>query len=162
MKTTKFILVLVLFSPLYLFPQGNETNSIDALLTDWHNAAASIDQNLYFSYIDDQGIYIGTDSTEIWTKQEFYDWSTPHFEKKKTWSFKATQRHIYMSDDQKTAWFDELIDYGKGTLRGSGVLQKRPQGWRIMQYVLSVPVPNDKFVSVMDLILAEEPGSPEK
>jgi hypothetical protein len=73
MKTTKFILVLVLFSPLYLFPQGNETNSIDALLTDWHNAAASIDQNLYFSYIDDQGIYIGTDSTEIWTKQEFYE-----------------------------------------------------------------------------------------
>ena len=142
-----------------LYAQEKEISAIDVLINNWHNAAASINQELYFSFIDEQGIYIGTDSTEIWTKQEFYAWSTPHFEKKKTWTFKATQRHVYLSDDKTTAWFDELIDYGKGTLRGSGVLQRRPDGWKIMQYVLSVPVPNEKFTPVMDLILSKD-GNP--
>ncbi|MBT1704837.1 nuclear transport factor 2 family protein [Fulvivirgaceae bacterium PWU20] len=30
-----------------------------------------------------------------------------------------------------------------GTCRGSGILRKGPQGWKIEQYHLSVTVPND-------------------
>ncbi|MCB2221473.1 MAG: nuclear transport factor 2 family protein [Bacteroidetes bacterium] len=129
---------------------------VDQLLTDWHNAAAVGNQDEYFNYLDDNSIYIGTDSTEIWTKDAFYEWATPHFEKEKTWTFVATHRDIYFSDDGLVAWFDELVDYGSGTLRGSGVLQKRGNEWKIMQYVLSLPVPNDKYKAVMDVILKKE------
>ena len=149
-RLVHFLMLVLLLPPLVLSAQ--EESDIDNLLSDWHNAAASVDQEKFFSYIDDNGIYIGTDSTEIWTKQEFYDWSTPHFNQNKTWTFQATQRHIYFSDDRNVAWFDELIDYGSGTLRGSGVLQHKHGEWKIMQYVLSVPVPNEKFKEVMEVI----------
>lgn len=150
MKAFKFLTILMIIAPLISIAQEKEV--INQLLTNWHEAASSINQESYFSFIDENGIYIGTDSTEIWTKQEFYVWSTPHFESNKTWNFKATNRNIYLSDDKTLAWFDELVDYGKGKLRGSGVLQKKTDGWKIMHYVLSVPVPNEKFVAVMDVI----------
>ena len=157
MKTSKtFLIAAAFFAAIGLQAQQDLTAEIDQLLTVWHNAAANAQQDEYFSYLDEHAIYIGTDSTEIWTKAAFYDWSKPHFEKQKTWSFVATHRAIYFSADGSVAWFDELIDYGKGTLRGSGVLQKRQDGWKIMQYVLSVPVPNEKFKAVMDLILQTE------
>jgi len=150
MKTLKLCILLMSVSLTLL--NGQDTDQIDQLLTDWHNAAAGADQQKFFSFIDENGVYIGTDSTEIWTKQEFYDWSTPHFEKGKAWTFKATKRNIYFSDNNTVAWFNELIDYGSGTLRGSGVLQIRSGDWKIMQYVLSVPVPNEKFKEVMAII----------
>jgi hypothetical protein len=40
-----------------------------------------------------------------------------------------------------------------GVCRGSGVLQKKKSGWEIMQYHLSVTVPNDAindFISLVD------------
>lgn len=130
----------------------SEKELIDDLLTNWHNAAADVNQEAYFDYIADDGIYIGTDSTEIWTKQEFYDWSLPHFEKNKTWTFKANSRNVYLSDDGQFAWFDELVNYGKGTLRGSGVLAKQNDVWKIKHYVLSLPVPNEKFKAVIEVL----------
>lgn len=150
MKTSKFLLALFFSLPAFIMAQ--EKQALDELLTSWHNAAAVADQEAFFDLIDDNGIYIGTDSTEIWTKEAFYEWATPHFEKQKTWNFIATHRDIYFSDTGNIAWFDELIDYGSGTLRGSGVLQKRGSDWKIMQYVLSVPVPNEKFKAVMSVI----------
>ncbi len=98
------------------------------------------------------GIYIGTDSTEIWTKQAFYEWSTPYFNSGKTWNFKTNSRNIYLSEDKNFAWFDELVTNGKITLRGSGVLEKKENTWKIKHYVLSLPVPNEKFKSVRDVI----------
>ncbi|MEE4256150.1 MAG: nuclear transport factor 2 family protein, partial [Bacteroidales bacterium] len=95
-------------------------------------------------------IYIGTDATEIWTKQEFYDWAEPQFTGDgKAWDFTAIDRNIYSEGDGSLIWFDELLSYTGGTLRGSGVLIKREDGWKILHYVLSLPVPNDKFRAVL-------------
>lgn len=145
-------ILLFLFLSFSLSAQENMKNDIDNFLTSWHEAAASGDQASYFNLIDEQGIYIGTDSTEIWTKQEFYDWSTPHFKAGKTWNFKANSRSIYISDDKQMAWFDELISFSKGTLRGSGVLIKRRDDWKVLHYVLSLPVPNEKFEEVIKVL----------
>lgn len=152
--TMKTILALILTSFLLtnLYSQDASKQEISTMLDAWHNAAACNDQQGYFDKIDDRGIYIGTDSTEIWTRQEFYDWSTPYFAEDKGWAFKKQSRNIYLSEDGKMAWFDELLDYGKGILRGSGVLIKRGSDWQIIHYVLSVPVPNDKYLEVMKLI----------
>ncbi|MEZ5084342.1 MAG: nuclear transport factor 2 family protein [Bacteroidales bacterium] len=149
------LFLFLIFLSFSLYAQDSMENDIDNFLTSWHEAAALGNQASYFEMIDESGIYIGTDSTEIWTKQEFYDWSTPHFSAGKTWNFKANSRNIYISDDKQMAWFDELINFSKGTLRGSGILIKRQKDWKILHYVLSLPVPNEKFEEVMEVINSE-------
>ncbi len=151
MKTKILIFTLLAYLPIGLLAQ-NEKKTINNLLIDWHQAAADVNQQAYFDFIDDDGTYIGTDSTEIWTKQEFFDWSTPYFEKGKTWNFKTNSRNIYISENKIFAWFDELVTNGKITLRGSGVLEKQQNTWKIKHYVLSLPVPNKKFNAVRDVI----------
>jgi len=136
--------------------EQEEQQAINSHLNEWHQAAADIDQHAYFDFIDADGIYIGTDSTEIWTKQAFFDWSTPYFEKGKTWNFKTNSRNIYISENKSFAWFDELVTNGNITLRGSGILEKKENIWKLKHYVLSLPVPNDKFKAVRDVINEKE------
>lgn len=151
MKTIFTVLICFLFSTVLV---GQETIKMDInkLLDTWHQAAADSDQEAYFEIIDDEGIYIGTDSSEMWTRREFYDWSTQYFDQKKGWDFKAIKRNIYLSANGQMAWFDEQLKYGNNILRGSGVLVKRDLEWRIAHYVLSVAVPNDKYKEVMKVI----------
>ena len=125
---------------------------IGRFLDEWHNDASRADMQAYFDKIDDEGIYIGTDATENWTRQAFYDWSKPYFDKGKAWSFQADERNIYLSEDQKMAWFDEKLSTASGPLRGSGVLINKDGNWKILHYVLSLPVPNEKFNDVMKVI----------
>lgn len=151
MKTKILTYLLLVILPISSWAQ-NEKQTINNLLNNWHQAAADVNQHAYFDFIDDDGIYIGTDSSEIWTKQAFFDWSTPHFNKGKTWNFKANSRNIYLSENKSFAWFDELVTNGKITLRGSGVLEKKANTWKIKHYVLSLPVPNEKFNAIRDVI----------
>lgn len=148
---------LFLITSLFLFPlmalsQDPLNIEIGRFLNEWHNDASRADMQAYFDKIDEAGIYIGTDATENWTKQAFYDWSKPYFDKGKAWSFQADERNIYLSEDQKMAWFDEKLRSSSGPLRGSGVLIYRNGNWKILHYVLSLPVPNEKFNDVMKVI----------
>ena len=145
-----------------LSAQDKEKEEINQMLDDWHKAAANADQKAYFDGIDEDGIYIGTDATEIWTKPEFFEWSKPYFDKGKAWSFKAIKRNIYLSDDRTFAWFDELLQFTGGVFRGSGVLCKKNGQWKLKQYVLSLPVPNEKFKGVMEVINTKEPEKKDK
>jgi hypothetical protein len=36
-----------------------------------------------------------------------------------------------------------------GTCRGSGVLEKKDNTWKIKQYVLSIPIPNNDIQAVI-------------
>jgi hypothetical protein len=57
-----------------------------------------------------------------------------------------TERNIYFSDDDQTCWFDELVRNDKyGHLRGTGVMKLVDQDWKIVQYNLGLPMPNDLF-----------------
>ena len=148
-KGIYFILFLV---PCLLFGQDSLNASINSVLDEWHAAAAKADMAAYFETIDEEGVYIGTDASENWTKQAFYDWSKPYFDNGKAWTFKAVERNIYFSDDQSIAWFDEKLEASYGMLRGSGVLRLKNGEWKIMHYVLSLPVPNEKLREVNKLI----------
>lgn len=152
-------LLTILFSILLIgssFSQDQSKEEISQLLDDWHMAASNVDQEAYFGYMAADGIYIGTDASEVWTRDEFYDWSTPHFEKGKAWSFTASSRNIYLAEESNMAWFDELLNFSGGELRGSGVLQKTNDGWKIKHYVLSLPVPNEKFKNVVEVLTKED------
>ena len=53
-------------------------------------------------------------------------------------------RNIFISKDYKTAWFDELVENESyGIFRGTGVLIFENNEWRISQYNLLLPIPND-------------------
>ena len=124
-------------------------NEINVTLDTWHKAAADANYNAYFSLMSDDAIFIGTDATENWNKTAFQAYAKPHFDKGKAWSFTALERHIYLDKTGKTAWFDELLNTQMKICRGSGVLVKIGQEWKIKQYVLSMTIPNDNSSEVI-------------
>ena len=135
--------------------QSNESkkSQMGAVLDDWHKAASAADEERYFSHFTPDAIMMGTDATEHWTRDEFRTWAKPHFAKGKGWTFKSTKRYVSLSKDGSVAWFDELLDTEQlGPCRGSGVLVLDGQRWKIAQYNLSVPIPNEVFPEVKKVI----------
>lgn len=132
-------------------PDSTLTNSVNIFINDWHYQAANADK-AYFDKIAKTGIYIGTDATELWTKDEFVIWSEECFERGKAWSFTATERNIYFSDDKRYAWFDELLNTQMGVCRASGVLKRKGDTWEIEHYHLSMAIPNEKMENIIKII----------
>jgi hypothetical protein len=120
------------------------TGTVGAVIDGWHAAAAAADEEKYFSYFTPDAVFLGTDATERWTRDEFRKWAHPYFAKGKAWSFKSVSRWITFSSDRGVAWFDETLDTpNMGPCRGSGVLVRAGETWKIAQYNLSIPIPND-------------------
>jgi hypothetical protein len=130
----------------------NQESEINLILNNWHKAAAEANFNSYFDAMTEDVIYIGTDPTENWNKPAFIQFAKPYFDKGKAWDFTALERNIYFSSDQKTAWFDELLNTHMKICRGSGVLVVDKNGnWKIKQYVLSMTIPNDNIDEVVKI-----------
>ena len=124
-------------------------SEINTLLNDWHKAASEADFDGYFGKMDSISVFIGTDATENWNKTNFAAFSKPYFDKGKAWDFKTLERNVYTSESGNFAWFDELLDTWMGTSRGSGVLEKIGDNWKIKHYVLSIEIPNDDVQAVI-------------
>lgn len=124
---------------------------INELLNEWHEAAAEADYDEYFSMMAEESVFIGTDATENWNKQEFMEWSKPYFDRGKAWSFTTLERNIFVGPDEELAWFDELLDTQMGICRGSGVVVKEDGEWKIKHYVLSIAIPNENVDQVTSL-----------
>nr|WP_236676290.1 nuclear transport factor 2 family protein [Chryseolinea lacunae] len=126
---------------------------INQFIDQWHLAASQANGKAFFESIADNGVYIGTDAKERWTKTEFVSFAMPYFDKGKAWDFKPYDRDLHVTSDEKNAWFSELLTTWMGVCRGSGVLRKTKQGWKIEQYHLSVTVPNEiikDFITLVD------------
>lgn len=121
----------------------DRSETINALLDDWHKAAATADENAFYGAMSEDGIYIGTDPGELWLRDELRSWAKKAFEKESAWDFKPIKRNVYFSVDGKVAWFDELLDTWMGTCRGSGVMESRDGNWELVHYHLSVTVLNE-------------------
>jgi ketosteroid isomerase-like protein len=120
--------------------------AVTKTLDSWHAAAAKSNEEQYFSYFASDAVFLGTDPKERWTKDEFRKWAHPIFAKGKGWEIKATKRHVFLSGDKKTAWFDEDAESKQlGSVLGTGVLVLEKGKWKVSQYNLSVKIPNDKF-----------------
>ena len=52
---------------------------VDSLLTKWHKDAAETNFEDYFELMDSTTIFIGTDASEYWTKEQFADFCKPFF-----------------------------------------------------------------------------------
>ncbi|AZQ59468.1 hypothetical protein EJ994_11855 [Maribacter sp. MJ134] len=139
----KKISVLLFFIGCFTFAQDKTKEAIDSTLEAWHEAASNAAFDTYFDLMTADAVFIGTDATEHWDIPAFKAYSKPHFDKGKAWSFRAVERNIYLNETQDIAWFDELLDTQMKLCRGSGVLKKTPNGWKITHYVLSIAVPNE-------------------
>lgn len=127
--------------------------AIGAVLTDFHDAASKADENRYFNHFTPDAVFIGTDAKERWTYAQFRAYAKPYFDAGKGWTYTASSRNIYLSPNADVAWFDEMLENKKyGTCRGTGVLIKIDQIWRIAQYHLVIPVPNELVDDLMKLI----------
>jgi hypothetical protein len=144
-----FVLLLGCSAPLQKIENNNL--KINATLDSWHNAAANAQFDLYFSYMTENGVFIGTDATENWQNDAFRVFSKPFFDKGKAWNFKVLERNIYFNKSKNTAWFDELLDTQMKICRGSGVLIKEGKNWRIAHYILSMTIPNENTDDVIKI-----------
>ncbi|MBC7605586.1 MAG: nuclear transport factor 2 family protein [Burkholderiales bacterium] len=153
MKNTFFIAVnlFVIFAFTPSTDEKKEKVKINTLLDSWHKAAAQANFDNYFNLMATNSVFIGTDATENWDKAAFQSYAKPYFDKGKAWRFTPIERHVYLSKDLKTAWFDELLDTQMKICRGSGVLLKQNEEWKIKQYVLSMTVPNDSVDAVVKI-----------
>ena len=134
----------IAFALLLLAVPASPEADVAAVLDSWHAAAAAAQEEKYFAFFTADAVFLGTDATERWTRDEFRRYAHPHFAKGKAWSFKPVSRHVSFSADGAVAWFDEALDTPNlGPSRGSGVLVRENDQWRIAQYNLSVPIPND-------------------
>lgn len=141
-KKAMLMLGLILFS-FSLFAN----NDINKVLDTFHRAAANAEQAVYLGQLDDHAVFLGTDGSERWTKKQFAEFVIPYFSKGQGWLYKSRQRNITLiptqGNQEQLAFFDELLDNKNyGECRGSGVLRLTAQGWKILQYNLSIPVPN--------------------
>jgi hypothetical protein len=134
---------LVAFSAAAGDHRGAE-EAIDGVLNSFHQAASEADGDLYFSLFAEGAVFIGTDATERWSVDEFRAYAEPHFAEGRGWTFTKTERHVDLSAEGTTAWFDEMLwNDTYGVCRGTGVLVLTEEGWRIAQYHLTFPIPNE-------------------
>jgi ketosteroid isomerase-like protein len=118
--------------------------AIDEVLSSFHAAASEANGDLYFSLFAEGAVFMGTDATERWSVDQFKAFAEPYFSEGRGWTYTKTERHIFVSAEGTTAWFDEVLwNEAYGTCRGTGVLMRTEDGWRISQYNLTIPIPND-------------------
>ena len=125
--------------------------SINELMDAWHSAAATADEDIFFCSMTADGIYLGTDKTEKWTRDEMKEWSKEYFDRESAWSFTVIKRDVYLANDGETAWFNEKLETWMGVCKGTGVLVKEESGWKIALYDLSVTVDNDNIQQFIQL-----------
>lgn len=132
---------------------AGEKAAVARVLDDLNDAADKADEARYFALYADDAVFLGTDGTERWTLAAFRAFAHPHFAKGKAWSFRSVRRAITISAGGDVAWFDEdLATPNLGPSRGSGVLVKRQDGWKIAQYNLAIVIPNEKLDAVKAII----------
>jgi len=136
-------------------PEEDVAAAIDAL----HAAASRADGAAYFALFTPDARFIGTDASERWSLAEFRAYAEPYFARGRGWTYTPVERTVTLAPVQClcVAWFDEVLDSESyGVTRGSGVLRKTRDGWKIEQYVLSFAVPNARADAVVEAIRGVE------
>ena len=155
MKNILPLLILILFLGCQSKNDDEIISFLNQKIDNWHDAASKGNFDNYFNFIANDGIFIGTDISERWTKKEFADFSQPYFEKGKAWSFSAKERTIRLNKIKTIAWFDEVLDTWMGDCRSTGVLRINNGQWQLEHYQLSVTIDNDLMPKFLEITKSE-------
>ncbi|WP_226661145.1 nuclear transport factor 2 family protein [Microbulbifer aggregans] len=150
------VVSLLVAGPIFAAPSAQHEKQQSAIaeqLDQFHQTAANADGETYFNLFSKDGVFIGTDASERWTLDAFKKFAEPYFSQGKGWTYVPRDRTIVVHGD--VAWFDELLDSESyGECRGSGVLVKENGQWKIAQYNLHFPIPNDLAKQITQMIKA--------
>lgn len=135
---------------------ANQYPDASAVLDKLHLSATKADWDSYFSLYLPEAVFIGTDATEHWGMTEFEGYARP------TDGWKYTpQSRVFVSvntqHNDQVLMFDEILDsVSYGLSRGTGTLIKTKKGWKIAQYHLSFPIPNEIAKEITAKIKSEK------
>ncbi|MFK8013340.1 MAG: nuclear transport factor 2 family protein [Marinicellaceae bacterium] len=119
-------------------------HTINATLDTLHLAASKADSKTYFDLFTDNAYFIGTDVSEYWNINDFKVFAKPYFDKGQGWTYVTRSRQVELNESENVAWFHEILDnQSYGTTRGTGVLILVNNQWKISQYHLTIPIPNE-------------------
>lgn len=134
-------------------PDETTRMAIDAVLDDFHLAAAEADAERYLAHLTGDAVFLGTDDWERWPLPEFREYVAGRFADS-GWTYTPESRHLALAGD--IAWFDEIVVSPRwGRFRGTGVLRREQAGWKIAHYALSFLIPNESFPAVADMATRE-------
>lgn len=139
--------------------RSDATAAVSAVLDSLHHHASVADEDAYFGLFAPEGVFFGTDATERWTVPEFRAYAHPAFQQGRGWTYvlRPGSRHITFDPTGTVAWFDELLDNASyGETRGTGVIRQVNGNWKIAQYHLTIPVPNDLANELVRMIRARQ------
>jgi hypothetical protein len=123
--------------------------AIHQLLDGFHLAAANSDYDDYFSRFSKDGVFLGTDAAERWSLVEFKKYAKPAFDDGRGWTYEVVERNIVLGESRHTAWFDEvLFNERLGRCRGTGVVIKSINDWKVAYYSLTLLIPNEIAVDI--------------
>ena len=144
-------------STLTAIDRADAEHDVREVLDAWHDAAARSDEEAYFARMTEDAVFLGTDATERWTRDEFRAYAHRPFSEGHGWHMRAIRRDVVIAGE--LAWFDEDLEtVNLGPSRGSGVLRRGDDGrWRIAQYNLAITVPNERFGEVRALLASGAP-----
>lgn len=158
MTIAVFVLSLSLLTTNYAFAKekpslaSNAVELINNKMDDFHDAADKGDAARYLNHFAKDGVFMGTDDWERWPYEAFSKYVNKHFKEGKGWSYKPIKRHTSVSSQQAFAWVDEIVESAKwGRFRGTAVLEKIEQDWKLKHYSLTVLVPNESWEAVSDI-----------
>ncbi len=134
---------------------------VSAFLDEWHDDAAHA-RLRYFDKIAPDGVYIGTDKSERWIRDDFKAWAKPFFDKGQAWEFHAIKRNIAFTPDKSVVWFDEQLTTQMGICQASGIIRNNQGNLQIEHYQLSLTVPNDLVEHVKAEIKDYDTAHPAK
>lgn len=132
---------------------ATETSAVATVLDLFHAAAAAADEERYFAALAPNAVFLGTDGSERWAGDEYRAFVHSYFSRGKGWTYTASARSVEIAGDGQTAWFDETVaNEFYGECRGTGVLQLYDTAWKIEQYNLTIPIPNEVAADVVAMI----------
>ena len=148
-----FILCTALFWQVAALADEAMDKALNNTLDNFHLAAAEADYDEYFNLLAEDSVFLGTDASERWTKAAFKKFVKPYFSQGKGWRYESSHRYISKVKGENIFFFDELLNNDSyGQCRGSGVLIKENNQWKILQYNLSIPVPNKLSKHIVSII----------
>ena len=144
-------ILFLLFSFSLTCSHAQKEEVLNEIINQWHQNAATAAFDAYFDITTDDFVFLGTAPGERWEKKDFMVFCKPYFDKKSTWDFKPSERRWNYSEDGNTAWFDESLETWMQGCRGTGVLSKVGEKWRLSYYNLHVLIENDKIQDFISL-----------
>jgi len=149
----KTFIAIYCFLSLFLFTvpliAQEPVDAINTTLDTWHKSSGEVKFGPFINSLAADAVILGADREERWDKNHSDKFSEQYFNPKYAWNYTYQNRHIHFNTDSTTAWFDETFKINTKFFRGTGVLSKVDNDWKISQYSLSMLTPYQEVKSAI-------------